>query len=220
VRRLVAELAPGSPATDIGGVMSLNVHLEAAGRVLRVHQPFVTRARLFAQHELRRQLAAQGLLVPPVVAWRGRTVFRCGNRWAELDGYVPGERLPHALGSYAWLFEQVGVLHRAFAPLDLPVPRPLAGTYAPPGTVRRWLTVTRAAVRHEPEAAARAERLRAMTAARRRQAGAGRRRADARLRLAVRRPVLDHARRADHLAQAPAAPHGAEGRPAAPADRC
>ena len=169
VQRLIAEIAPGSPATDLGGVMSLNAHLQAAGLVLRVHQPFVTRARLLAQHALRSALGAQGLLVPPVVAWRGRTAFRCGRRWAELDGYLPGERLPHALDAYLWLFEQMGVLHRVLARLDLRLPRPLAATYAPPGTVDRWLPVTGAAVRHDPQAAALAERMRATIATLRRR---------------------------------------------------
>lgn len=44
VRRLVEEVSPFDAARDLGGVMSLNVHLPAAGLVLRAHQPFVSRA--------------------------------------------------------------------------------------------------------------------------------------------------------------------------------
>lgn len=66
VQRLIAEIDPGSDATDLGVVMSLNAHLQGAGLVLRVHQPFVTRTRLLAQHALRRRLSEQRLLVPAV----------------------------------------------------------------------------------------------------------------------------------------------------------
>lgn len=41
----------------------------------------------------------------------------------------------------------------ALASLDLTVPRPLWATYVPPGTLRRWLPVTEAAVRDDSEAA-------------------------------------------------------------------
>jgi hypothetical protein len=37
VQELIAAISPESHATDLGGVMSLNVRLDAAGLVLRVH---------------------------------------------------------------------------------------------------------------------------------------------------------------------------------------
>ncbi len=169
MQRLIAGIAPGSQATDLGGVMSLNVRLDPAGLVLRVHQPFVTRARLVALQEVRRRLANQGLIVPLPVPWRNQTVFRCGNRWAELEEYIPHERLEQALGSYAWLFGVQGMLHRALAALDLAVPRPLIATYAPPGSLRRWLSVTEAAVRDDPEAAEIAQLLHNLVNSLRRQ---------------------------------------------------
>ena len=64
VQRLVAGIAPGSQAVDLGGTMSLNVELQPAGLVLRVHQPFVSRARLLALQEVRRRLADQRLTAP------------------------------------------------------------------------------------------------------------------------------------------------------------
>ena len=60
VQRLIAEIAPGSTATDLGGAFSLNARLEPAGLVLRAHQPFMTRRRLEAQQEVRRRLAELG----------------------------------------------------------------------------------------------------------------------------------------------------------------
>jgi len=160
VQRLVAEIDPGSHATDLGGVMSLNGRLEPAALVLRVHQPFVSRRRLLAVQEVRRRLAGMGLLVP-VPLRRGRTtVFRCGTRWAELEAYIPHERPEPAPGSYTWMFGAMGTLHRALAALDVPVPRPPVATYGPPGSLRRWLPVTESAVRGDPEAAATARLLR------------------------------------------------------------
>lgn len=157
VQRLVAEIDPGAQATDLGGVMSLNVGLDRAGLVLRVQQPFVSRSRLLALQEVRRRLAGQGLVVPAPVCRGNAAILRCGDRWAELEEYVPHERLVPELDSYGWLFGAMGVLHRALARLDLPVPRPLVATYAPPGSLRRWLPVTEAAVTGDPEAAEAAE---------------------------------------------------------------
>lgn len=155
VQRLVASIAPGWQLTDLGGVMSLNVRLEPADLVLRVHQPFATRPRLLALQEIRRRLADAGLLVPVAVPWGGSTVFRCGNRWAELEQYVPNERLAPVPDSYRWLFGAMGTLHSALAapgPRGVALPRPLVATYAPPGSLQRWLPVTEAAVRGDREA--------------------------------------------------------------------
>jgi len=169
VQQLVTAISPESHATDLGGVMSLNVRLDAAGLVLRVHQPFVSRQRLLAVQDVRRGLANQGLVVPTPVRWNNATVFRCRNRWAELEEYLPHERLAPTLGSYSWLFRAMGALHYALKQLDLAVPRPLVATYAPPGSLRRWLPVTETAVQGDPEAADVARRLRALVQQLRRQ---------------------------------------------------
>jgi Ser/Thr protein kinase RdoA (MazF antagonist) len=162
VQQLVAVISPESHATDLGGVMSLNVRLDAARLVLRVHQPFVSRRRLLALQQVRRSLASQGLVVPAPVRWKDATVFRCRNRWAELEEYVPNERPAPTFDSYAWMFRAMGALHCALAGLDLIVPRPLVATYAPPGSLRRWLPVTERAVRGDPEAADVARLLRSL----------------------------------------------------------
>jgi hypothetical protein len=64
VQKLITEISPKSKANDHGGFMSLNVRMELADLVLRIHQPFVSRRRLLAIQELRRRCADQGLLVP------------------------------------------------------------------------------------------------------------------------------------------------------------
>jgi Ser/Thr protein kinase RdoA (MazF antagonist) len=160
VRRLIQTIDAKAQVTDLGGVMSLNARLEPAGLVLRVHQPFVSRPRLLALQNVRQHLASQGLIVPIPLRWRGSTVFQCGNRLAETEAYIPHERPEPTLDSYSWMFHALGTLHRALAKLDLPVPRPLVATYAPPGTLHRWLSTTESVVRHDPEARDIAELLR------------------------------------------------------------
>lgn len=169
VQRLAAEIAPGSTGTDLGGAFSLNVRLEPAGLVLRVHQPFMTRRRLEAQQEVRRRLAGLGLTVPVPMEWRGSTLLRCGGRWAELEAYVPHEMPAATIDSYLWLYGAMGELHRALDETDLEVPRPYFATYGPPGTLLRWLPVTEAAVLDDPEAAAIARHLRRLIGRLRRQ---------------------------------------------------
>jgi Ser/Thr protein kinase RdoA (MazF antagonist) len=146
VQRLATLAAPGSVLRDLGGSMSLNVHLEAADLVLRVHQPFVSRARLAAVQEVRCALVRQGLLVPVPVPLQGRTIVRCGDRLAEFERFLPHTRPTPILESYVWLFGALGHLHQALATLDLAVPRPVVATYAPPGTAARWLAVTQATI--------------------------------------------------------------------------
>jgi len=153
VQQLITEICPGGHAADLGGVMSLNVKLDRCGVVPRVHQPFVSRQRLLAVQRVRCRLAALGLVVPVPLRWRNASVLRCGPRWAELERYITHKRTEPTLDSYYWLFGAIGILHHALAALDATVPRPLVATYAPPGSLRRWLTVTQAAVLDDWEAA-------------------------------------------------------------------
>lgn len=162
VQRLAAEIAPGSTVADLGGAFSLNVRLDPAGLVLRVHQPFMTARRLEAQQEVRQRLAGLGLNVPVPVAWRGSTLLRCGGRWAELEEYIPHEMPAATIDSYLWLYGAMGTLDLALDATDVGVPRPYFATYGPPGTLLRWLPVTEVAVRDDPEAAAIARHLRGL----------------------------------------------------------
>ncbi|MBO0795832.1 MAG: phosphotransferase [Ktedonobacteraceae bacterium] len=152
VQRLIAEIAPGAQATDLGGVLSLNVRLEPAGVVLRVHQPFVSRQRILAVQQVRHHLDQMGLVVPIALTWRNSTVVRCGSRWAEMERYIPHRRAEPEHDSYCWLFGTLGTLHRVLATLDITVPRPLVATYAPPGSLHRWLPIAEAAIRGSSEA--------------------------------------------------------------------
>ena len=152
VQRLITKIDQGSHATDLGGVMSLNVELDLAKVVLRVHQPFVSYQRLLAVQQVRQKLADLGLILPVALCWQNSTVFRCGKRWAELEKYIPHKRLEPTFDSYSWLFNAMGKLHSALATLNLTVPRPLVATYASPGSLLRWLAVTEVAVQGNSEA--------------------------------------------------------------------
>jgi Ser/Thr protein kinase RdoA (MazF antagonist) len=152
VRQLIAEIDPACRVSDLGGTMSLNVRIDPVGLVLRVHQPFVSRQRLRALQAVRINLAHQGLVVPVPVDHLGSTIFRCGDRWAELEPYIPHERLVPTSASYSWMFGALGRLHRVLAACDPTVPRPLVATYAPPTSLQRWLRVTESAVQDDAEA--------------------------------------------------------------------
>ncbi|WP_201373924.1 phosphotransferase enzyme family protein [Ktedonobacter robiniae] len=91
-------------------------------------------------------------MVPVALPWRGSTVIRCGRRWAELERYIPHQKPEPTFNSYLWLFESMGTLHRVLAAYEGSVPRSLAATYGPPDTLRRWLSVTQAAVQSDDEA--------------------------------------------------------------------
>ena len=76
---------------------------------------------------------------------------------------MPNERLAHEPETYLWLYGAMGTLHRALAAHDLPVPRPVCATYAPPGSLRRWLPVTEDAVHGDSTAEAIARLVRDLT---------------------------------------------------------
>ena len=154
VQRLISEIGSVSHASDIGGVMSLNVRLEPLDLLLRVHQPFVSRQRILAIQQVRCRLAQLGLAVPIPVDLHNSTVFQCGKRWAELEKYLSHTRLKPILDSYQWLFAALGTLHHTLARLDMTVPRPLIATYSPPRTLSRWLKVTEMSVQDDTEASA------------------------------------------------------------------
>ncbi|MEM7532970.1 MAG: phosphotransferase, partial [Chloroflexota bacterium] len=142
---------------------------DTAPRVLRIHQPSVSRRRLLAQQAVRRQLADQGLLVPTALAWNDKTVFRCGTHWAELEAHIPHARRPHSTEVYLWIFGAMGTLHTAMRQSSVHVPRPDVATYAPPGSLQRWLPATEQAVQHDLEAVEVATLLRSLVNQLRRQ---------------------------------------------------
>jgi Ser/Thr protein kinase RdoA (MazF antagonist) len=150
VRAVIQEVAPGTDVTDLGGCLSLNLWLHSANLVLRVHQPFMSRWRVLALRELRRRLADDGLLVAEPRATNGKQLRRCGDGLAELETYVPHQDLPGTWESYLWMFRGIGRLHRRLSGLNVPIPKPAVSTFAPPGSLRRWLRVTAQVVKDDP----------------------------------------------------------------------
>lgn len=153
VRALVADIAGDIPVVDLGGTMSLNLHLASVGLVLRVHQPFVTRRRILALREVRRSLGLKGLRVPEPRSSGPSDVLRCRGRWAELEAFVANTKPAPTWPSYVWMYGAMGRLHRALVGLTTSVPRPVLSTYAAPRTLRRWAALTSGRIPPDTEAA-------------------------------------------------------------------
>jgi Ser/Thr protein kinase RdoA (MazF antagonist) len=153
LQRLLARIAPGSETSDLGGCFCVNVRLHESGLVLRVQPQFVSRRRVLALQEIRRQLARQGLQVGMPRTWRSRPLLRCRGCLVELETYVAHEKPEATWESYTWMFRGMGRLHRALSQIEVPLPRPLVSTYAPPGSLHRWLPAAERAVAHDPVAA-------------------------------------------------------------------
>lgn len=142
VQSLLASLAPGEKAVELGGTMSLNLHLTPSDRVLREHQPFVAAARLHGEQALRRFVARSGMTAAEPLSFDGKTVLRCGKRLAEVEPFLDSEKPAASVASYRWLFSQMGTFHRCLLTCDIELPRSLAATWAPPGSLARWFQVT------------------------------------------------------------------------------
>lgn len=156
-------IAPGCSIRDLGGHFSLNLHLEDAGLVLRVHQPFVSRQRLLDLQELRRHLSGQGVNVPVATAWQGRTVFRCSGRWAELEPFIPHQVGPPNVERCSEVLADLATLDRHLATYRGPLTRPVIATWATPSSLGRWLAATSAAVADDREATRVIEELSALS---------------------------------------------------------
>jgi Ser/Thr protein kinase RdoA (MazF antagonist) len=139
------------PPADLGGTMSLNLHLPERQAVLRVHHPTESRARILGLRRLRRRLADAGQVVSVPLEFDGRELVRWEGHWVQLETYV-GHSVPaQTWDSYVWMYESIGQLHRVLRELDAgTVPRPAVATYGPPGSLRRWLAITRSAVTGNP----------------------------------------------------------------------
>ena len=160
VSALLHRIAPGAAVRDLGGNMSLNVHLPETDRVVRVHRPWNAMRRIRGEQRLRMALIDIGWSTPRPLQIGGQAVVRCGSRLAELETYLPGEQPPATTATYRWLFGEMGRLHRDLARLDPGLPRSLAANWAPPGSLRRWLAVTSPALDVVSDGAVAAARLR------------------------------------------------------------
>ncbi|MGH3489217.1 MAG: phosphotransferase enzyme family protein [Actinopolymorphaceae bacterium] len=126
------------PLEDLGGNANLNL-LVCGSRpyVVRVHRPGMTRARVLALRELRRQLRAHCILVPIPLPLAGSDVVRAGDRWMEAESHEPHSRPTSA--HHRELVTALAGLHRAmescwpasWPAADLPM-------YASVDHLRKW----------------------------------------------------------------------------------
>jgi Ser/Thr protein kinase RdoA (MazF antagonist) len=171
VQAVLAQLGVDSAPADLGGTMSLNLHLEELGQVLRVHGRFEQESRIRALRDLRRRLDGQGLTVGVPLPLLGEEIISLDGRVAELETFVEAKKPAPTWDSYVWMYDSIGRLHHAIergaARLDLPVPE--VATYATPEELRAVIHQTALAVSDDVHAAAIAARVREMIEALERQ---------------------------------------------------
>ena len=151
--------ADPTQAVDLGGTMSLNLHAVDRGVVLRVHPPFVSPARLQHLQDLRAHVARAGLVVGEPAEVDGSRVLTAGTRLAEVEPHLAATRQEATWSSYVWMFDAMGVLHRALASYDGALADPVVATYGSPISMRADARATAAAVAHDKEASAIAGRV-------------------------------------------------------------
>jgi Ser/Thr protein kinase RdoA (MazF antagonist) len=143
VAALLDRVAPAGTWRDIGGSFNLNIRLDgAAPLVLRVHRPWATRGRVAGSRRLRERLQRAGIRVARPVPILGRDLARVGDRWAELEEFVPHVRPRPSQESYRRLFEELGRLHAGLrAAWEPDLPHPVDTT--DPSSWHYWLGFTR-----------------------------------------------------------------------------
>ena len=144
--------------------MSLNLHLEELGLVLRVHARFEHEGRIRALRELRRRLDAQGLTVGVPKPLLGEELIAVGGRVAEAETFVAAEKPTPTWDAYVWMYEAMGRLHKAIddGARGLELPAPEVATFAAPAELRAWIATTQTAVSGDEHASAIAEQVRDM----------------------------------------------------------
>lgn len=152
VLALIDRVGAGATWADIGGGFNLNIRLDLdPAVVLRVHRPWIGRSRVQGLRRLRERLAAAGVRVAPPLPILERDVVRVGDRWAELEEFVPHAAPAASPQSYTRLFKELGRLHCALGRVwtDMPdYPRARHGRTIPQPDIegaraRYWLGFTR-----------------------------------------------------------------------------
>ena len=156
IRTLLERIGVTSTPADLGGTMSLNLHLEELGVVLRVHGRFEHEARIRALREIRLRLDAHNLTVGVPQPLLGEELIAVGGRVAEAETFVDAEKPPPTWDAYVWMYEAMGRLHKAIddGARGLELPAPEVATFATPTELRAWLATTRIAVSGDEHATA------------------------------------------------------------------
>jgi Ser/Thr protein kinase RdoA (MazF antagonist) len=123
VSALIARLADGAGRADLGGEFNLNVRIDAATPVvLRVHRPWVVRARVVGLRRLRERLERTRVRVARPIPILGRDVLRVGDRWAEGEELFEHVQPQAGEATYVRLFEELGRVHAALRAVWEPGP--------------------------------------------------------------------------------------------------
>lgn len=144
VAALIDRLAVEAEWADIGGGFNLNVRIDTVPpTVLRVHRPWPTRRRVAGLRRLRERLVGAGVHVARPIAMLGHDVVRVGDRWAELEDFVPHMQPAASQESYVRLFEELGRLHAGLRAVWEPGPPEPLDDHRTVRQLRYWLGFTR-----------------------------------------------------------------------------
>jgi Ser/Thr protein kinase RdoA (MazF antagonist) len=114
VSALIDRVARGAEWADIGGGFNLNLRIDVEPPVvLRIHRPWVRRARVAGLRRLRERLQRTQVRVARPIPIADRDLLRVADRWAELDEFIDHVQPPADEDSYVRLFEELGRVHAA-----------------------------------------------------------------------------------------------------------
>jgi Ser/Thr protein kinase RdoA (MazF antagonist) len=130
VSALIDRVAGGAGWADIGGAFNLNVRIDTESpNVLRVHRPWVRRARVAGLRRLRERLQRTQVRVARPIRISGCDLVRVADRWAELDEFVDHIQPRAGEDCYVRLFEELGRVHTALKAVWEPGPPKLTVTH-------------------------------------------------------------------------------------------
>lgn len=157
VTRLVTGLCLGQVRRELGGMDNLTVLVDGGRHVLRSYKPFVTAERILELQRLRRSVQAAGLTTPVPVEITGRSVHRCGQRWAEVEPFLqlPVPPCPDPAAVFAGL----GRLHRVLAALPSLSTADLRPSFVSVDVLREWVEINSAEEFLTPERASQLRHL-------------------------------------------------------------
>src|SRR3954465_2361687 len=162
VSALVDRVAGGVGWADIGGGFNLNLRIEAEPPVvLRVHRPWVRRARVAGLRRLRERLQRTQARVARPIPISGCDLLRVADRWAELEEFVDHVQPRADEDAYVRLFEELGRVHTAFKAVWEPGPPEPLDDHRTFGQLRYSVGFTRRRLRPCGERGVRRSRQRA-----------------------------------------------------------
>lgn len=130
ISALVDRVTRGAAWADIGGGFNLNLRIDSEPPVvLRVHRPWVRRARVAGLRRLRERLQGTHVRVARPIPIAGRDLLRVAGRWVELEEFIDHVQPPAGEDSYVRLFEELGRVHTALKAAWGPGPPELRDTH-------------------------------------------------------------------------------------------